>query len=275
MDAITEGATMKELSKIEQDALRDCEEVIAKGMTNFRDVGEALMRIRDEKLFRQKFGTFEEYCQTTWDFGKRRANQIIAATKVELIESTPQKKSGKKISQSGDRDIENAVLQPSTDSQVRALSSLPESEQPAAWSEAVESAGGKQPTAKQVKEVVEKRTAKTETGLEGLIDSVREAIEQAEAFRELMSAITAIKSKVTKLVESPLGRHINPNELNAHLTNAFRILKFAMPFADCVYCGRTIKKTCKACGGQGWLVQDVFNQAPPDMKANSVVRKVG
>lgn len=245
---------MKELSTSEQNALRDCEKTIEKGINSFREVGESLMKIRDEKLHRATHKTFEAYCKERWSFGKSRAYQLIDAATVA-------------------ENVHNCGQKPDKESQARPLAALPESEQPAAWSEAVESADGKQPTAKQVKEVVEKR-AKPEPGpLDGLLASVRDAIEQAEAFRELMNAITQVKSKVRKIIESPLGRHINPQELNAHLTNAFRILKFAMPFADCVYCGRTIKKTCKACGGQGWLVQDVFNQAPADMKANSVVRK--
>lgn len=246
---------MKELSTIEQNALRDCEKTIESGLANFREVGQALTQIRDEKLHRVTHKTFELYCRERWDFGRIQAHRMIEANKV-----------AKNVTASATKKTE-----PKTEFQVRPLAALPESEQPAAWSEAVESAGGKQPTAKQVKEVVEKR--KLPPLKDPLEPKVREAINQAGVFKELMNAITAIKSKVTKLVESPLGRHINPNELNANLTNAYRILKFAMPYADCVYCGKSIKKTCKACGGHGWLVQDVFKQAPADMRAHSVVMK--
>lgn len=244
---------------VQQMSKADAQQCVKQIREHASNVVELAIRLRDERGWKALgYESWNECVVGEFGESRRHLNRMIRAAEIaEKLEVGPIGPSSKAI----------------PESVVRPLAALPESEQPAAWSEAVESAGGKQPTAKQVKEVVEKR-AKPEPGpLDGLLASVREAIEQAEAFRELMNAITQVKSKVRKIIESPLGRHINPQELNAHLTNAFRILKFAMPFADCVYCGRTIKKTCKACGGQGWLVQDVFNQAPADMKANSVVRK--
>jgi len=47
--------------------LADCEAVIRRGLNSFIEVGEALMEIRDNRLYREKgFGRFEDYCQQEW-----------------------------------------------------------------------------------------------------------------------------------------------------------------------------------------------------------------
>jgi hypothetical protein len=50
--------------------------------SNFREAGKLLMQIRDNKLYREIYGTFEEYCKEKWGFTKSRANQLISASEV-------------------------------------------------------------------------------------------------------------------------------------------------------------------------------------------------
>lgn len=40
------------------------------------------MQIRDNRLYRESHGTFEEYCKGKWGFSKSRANQLISASEV-------------------------------------------------------------------------------------------------------------------------------------------------------------------------------------------------
>src|SRR5262245_58471891 len=61
------------LTPAEQSLLDVCEEEIAKGLRQFLLVGGALLTIRARRLYRTRFKTFEEYCQTRWDFTPRRA----------------------------------------------------------------------------------------------------------------------------------------------------------------------------------------------------------
>jgi hypothetical protein len=49
-----------------QKALAQCEGVIERGMKSFIEVGTALLKIRDERLYRENYGTFEEYCRKRW-----------------------------------------------------------------------------------------------------------------------------------------------------------------------------------------------------------------
>lgn len=59
--------------------LTDLEAVIERGLSSFVEVGEALMSIRDEKLYRADHDTFEAYCRDRWGFVASRARQLIGA----------------------------------------------------------------------------------------------------------------------------------------------------------------------------------------------------
>lgn len=78
---ITPG-TETELSDDETDELQRCETIIERGLKTFFEVGAALLRVRDLKLYRVDHPTFEAYCQERWDFTKTYANNLIAATSV-------------------------------------------------------------------------------------------------------------------------------------------------------------------------------------------------
>ena len=48
-------------------------------------VGNALLEIRDSRLYRTSHGTFEDYCQDRWQFTHGRARQLIAAAETIAI----------------------------------------------------------------------------------------------------------------------------------------------------------------------------------------------
>lgn len=67
------------LSLVEKNDLTYNEQIISKGIGTFREVGEALQRIRDGRLYRAEFANFEDYCREKWDLGRRYVNQMIEA----------------------------------------------------------------------------------------------------------------------------------------------------------------------------------------------------
>lgn len=81
---------MSELTLVERNDLQYCEQQIEKGLRTFIEVGEALWKIREGKLYRQTHDTFEAYCKERWGFTPRRAQQLMAAgvTMSELEEET-------------------------------------------------------------------------------------------------------------------------------------------------------------------------------------------
>ena len=58
-------------------ALTECEAVIERGLRTFVEVGEALLRIRDERLYRETHGTFEDYCRERWAMRREVADRAF------------------------------------------------------------------------------------------------------------------------------------------------------------------------------------------------------
>ena len=71
------------LTPIEQNNLVELEATIEKNLKSFYEVGFALMQIRDNKLYRENYITFEHYCKEKWRMSRPRAYQLIAAAEVQ------------------------------------------------------------------------------------------------------------------------------------------------------------------------------------------------
>jgi hypothetical protein len=70
------------LTTAEKEVLANCERVVNAGLETFVEVGQALMTIRDRRLYREKYTTFEDYCVTRWRLSSSRARQLIKASQV-------------------------------------------------------------------------------------------------------------------------------------------------------------------------------------------------
>jgi len=126
---------MKILNIEESHELERCEVVIKQGLKTFIEVGEALFIIRDKRLYRNEFNTFEDYCQQKWSLGKRYVNYMIAASEsiTNLGTIVP--------------------ILPKTETQIRPLTSLEPEIQKEVWKEVVET-HGENITAAKVQSVV-------------------------------------------------------------------------------------------------------------------------
>ena len=51
-----------DLTVSEAERLDACEQVIERGLATFVDVGTALLEVRDSRLYRVAYPTFEAYC---------------------------------------------------------------------------------------------------------------------------------------------------------------------------------------------------------------------
>lgn len=70
------------VSAVALSTLAECEAVIERGLATFTEVGEALLRIRDGRLYRETHKTFEAYCRERWGMSKTHANRQIEAAEV-------------------------------------------------------------------------------------------------------------------------------------------------------------------------------------------------
>lgn len=166
-----------DLTPVEVVRFAQLEKVIKENFTGFVAVGNALAEIRDGRLYRQDYKTFEDYCQNIWDVHKRTANQYIAAAKV--IENLGA------IAPKADDTEPEAIPLPKNEAQARELTKLPPEEQVAVWKRLVET--GKTITAKAVKKAV--LSFKGQALVEGIVKSKKEVQEnrtdfQSEAFTE-------------------------------------------------------------------------------------------
>lgn len=125
-----------QLSLIEVQRLEVLESVIEAGMQTFVHVGNALLEIRDSRLYRQTHGTFEDYCGEKWQMGRNYANRMIAAA--EVITNL----------------VPIVTILPATESQARPLTILPPEAQREVWAAAVETAPGGKVTASHVQATV-------------------------------------------------------------------------------------------------------------------------
>lgn len=89
-----EPIELSALNSAEQVQLNLCETIIEKGYNTFIEVGNALFDIRNNKLYREKHSTFEEYCKQKWQIKRQRAYELMdAASIVNTLSEISDKKS--------------------------------------------------------------------------------------------------------------------------------------------------------------------------------------
>jgi len=131
-----------ELTRSEKSELTRLETVVAEGLQRFVDVGNALLEIRERRLYRDTHATFEEYCRARWKFSKTHANRLILGAQAAI--------------RLGDVEV-----QPANEAQARPLTALPAAQQAKVWERVVERTGGK-PTAADVRAAVREVLKPTE-----------------------------------------------------------------------------------------------------------------
>lgn len=116
---------MQILNIDESHELERCEVVIKQGLQTFIEVGQALMTIREKRLYRIGFKTFEDYCTHKWGMVQQSATRLIRAYEtVTNLQSEPM----------------GSVL-PQSERQIRPLTSLEPEIQKEVWTEVVKTHG--------------------------------------------------------------------------------------------------------------------------------------
>lgn len=120
--------------------LMEHEKNIEQGIAALVDMGFSYKAIRDGRKYKAAdFNNFDDYCRKRWQISRTQADRIIAASDV-----------ARELPPIGG-------ISPRSEGQVRPLTALEPAQRAEAWEEAVDAAGGQQPTAEQVKAAVEKR----------------------------------------------------------------------------------------------------------------------
>lgn len=114
------------------------EGVIERGLETFVDVGLALTEIRNNRLYKETHGTFEDYCRERWGWNRSYAYRQIAAAETASL-----------LSPMGDKPESERVARP--------LTRLEPEQQREAWEEAVRESPDGKPTAAIVEKTVSRK----------------------------------------------------------------------------------------------------------------------
>lgn len=123
--------------EIQPRPLAELEAIIERGLSTFVEVGQALLEIRDSRIYRESHLTFQAYCEQRWGFSRFRAYRLMEAATI------------------------TAVLPightPANEAQARELTRLPEPEVVReVWAEVTEE-HGERVTAADVRQAVDRR----------------------------------------------------------------------------------------------------------------------
>lgn len=131
---------MTALAPSEVAELRQHETAIERGLQTFYEVGTALLAIRDKRLYRADYSTFEDYCRERWQMGRNYVNKLITAAEV--------------VTNLGTNVPILPTTLPTTESQARELLGLDKEAQRLAWEVVQQTAPAGKVTAAHVKSVV-------------------------------------------------------------------------------------------------------------------------
>jgi len=121
------------MTATEAAALTECEQTIERGLKSWDEMGVALRRIHEERLYRAEHGTFEDYCRDRWGFTQQYATSLIRGA--ALAETM----------------VSAGLPAPANERQARELAKVPEPDRAEVWQRTVERTNGK-PTAAAIRE---------------------------------------------------------------------------------------------------------------------------
>lgn len=253
------SALKEKLDVTERGRLRKLELVVAEGMSSFVAVGEALKEIRDGKLYRESYKTFEKYVSEKWGFEKRRAYQLIDACEVSknLCTIVHETERASEIKNEG---------------QLRELKDVPVESMVPVVERAAELAGDDKITASDLKqarqEVLGEVTATTSTQEPLQFEDVEDEPEvkpskplpktvMSQSPQELVANIhaagetlLALVKEMDRLSDQVGGEWIDMQDVE---TRAKSLRKLIRGFAHWVDCPKCKGKGCNDCKRIGWL----------------------
>ncbi len=142
---ITENVQVEELTEDEEKERHRLESKVERA---FYEAGSALRQLRDERLYRSTHRTFEAYCRDRFGFSRAHPYRLIDAAKV-VDNLCP-------ISMQNNLSPNRRQIMPTTIEQIRSLTTLEPDAQQQIWQQAVNEAGGKVPTGRLVKDIVQR-----------------------------------------------------------------------------------------------------------------------
>ena len=244
-----------------ENILAQLESIIERTRKPFIEFGKALLEIRDSKLYRPQYSTFEQYCQGRWRFGRRHVNQVIRSSQAVLqLQDT--------------QNLGTMVPKIQTERQARALADVPKDQRPEVLKEAEKS--GKL-TARSITEAAEKivKAEVIERDHEGhqIPLPAQDTWNRRHEVDEFLQHLSKIKSWAEKLQKSSdrfyAVKSFSAQEVYTDCGNIYRMIKDLIPWSICPTCQGQAPKTCALCHGRGMISKHTW-----DSGIDSVTKKM-
>lgn len=252
---------MQELTKIEQNRLSFLETVITQGEQTFVRVGQALMEIRDKRLYRKDYKSFDDYVQSKWFKGKRWATRMIAAALVvEEVTKDASSIGGPMVPKLGDI-IPNERT-------ARELAKVPTEKRAKVVEAAAKTGAVNVKTIAEAAKVVSKAT--TAVFYDDIGTPIPEQVlhiwDRREEIETLLRELAKVKHQIVNRhhENDPLFRGINQNCLDK-LTLVLTEINSAYPEVVCGSCeGRVPKTGCGTCRSTGFQSKRDYERLTPE-----------
>ena len=239
-----------------------CKKQISEGLQTCFDTGLALTEIRDSKLYREDFNTFDEFCRQTYQFGKAYAYRLIGSSEIKqdiesrsptaakLITNEQQARAlaevppGDQVKLLKDLARDGGVV---TADAIRAKTGSTFNDTPTTIDRNVSPVGDK--SKKQSPEELDKEgwpiptvaldawhRAETESKIAlAAVSKLRTALKDAEETKDVIYAAFRFQENI------------------AHLTSVFNNLKQVVPHGVCTACQGKLADHCEECKGRGFV----------------------
>ena len=216
------------LSSEEQVELVRCERIIRDNLQTFWDVGEALLCVRENRLYIETHRSFEAWCQEKWDIPRKSADRHIAAFKVKS--NVP-------------------IL---NEAQAREMIGMNPEEQKEAWEMAEGIGGGDRVTARDLHEAAD-------IIRKGLGEPDKYGIPSDELYLTMKASLTQCLM-LFKRFENLENPWLNKAFVSNWLKNVRTAISDAKPERVCPKC-KGSDANCQLCKGMGWLCKLMSDSA--------------
>jgi hypothetical protein len=233
----------------ERGRFRKLELVVAEGISSFVVVGEALKEIRDGRLYRESYKTFEKYVKDKWDFDRTYAHRLIDAYSVN-----------KNLLPVGNKN--ERVAEITNERQLRELKDVPAESLEPVIDRAAEIAGEGKITSGNLKqarvEILEQAEPEDEEPVYEDVDDqptespAQEAISNGKHLQVLQNLVNEFLREMV-LVPDVVGLelyHARFNRIKKEVESIKGHLVTVKPVAVCPRCDGA---GCSQCGNHGWV----------------------
>ena len=256
--------------EVNQMTLTEMESHIRNNYDNAIRVGLCLRRIKEQKLYKEKYGTFEKFCNEGLGISDRHGRRLVMQDKINEEVKNRTRVSGNENGEAEDQENVSRVGQIAQLShrETAELAKIAPEKRPEVLQKARESG---QVTAKSIREASEKTEGALpvdKTGYripEEVIDLWNREQEPKDLLQKLSVVRGAMKTAMND--EDILYRELNFSLVITDLSTVFSSVKTAVPFAVCPYCSGRNAGDCKACRGRGIMSEFKWKNVPKEFKA--------